>query len=257
MHRFLRLQQAVGWTTLELDAAIEAMAAPDLTAEFLVQLAQIRRLGEQLNTTVLESLSWWSSISTAVSGQDGDATSLYDDLFLNNTVLSPVDAAFELNADRTDLIDAGSETIGDHTAAILAALAVTDVELSLVQGHAGLTSDDGLTLDHLSKLYRPVSLARALDLPVAGFLSVCALTGIDPSLSPSTTLDLAARAGAIDESAFSVAELDYLLRHVYEETSGLAPPTVPSRRSCRPRRSSRSRRCRRGSATAARSAVPL
>ena len=223
IHRFLRLQQAVGWTTMELDAAITAMAAPELTAAFLVQLAQIRRLHEQLGTPVIECLSWWTAISTAVTGENGDATSLYDDLFLDNAVLSPVDPAFELDASRTDLVDAGSQVIGNHTPAILAALAITDAELSLVLEHAALTGDDGLTLDHLSRLHRTVSLARALDLSVADFLSLCGLTGIDPSLSPQATLDLAARARAIGESAFPVAELDYLLRHVYEETSGLAP----------------------------------
>ena len=220
MHRFLRLQRAVGWTTLELDAAVTAMAAPDLTPELLVAVARIRRLGEQLGTPVIESLSWWSAVSTAASGDD---VSLYDELFLNNAVLSPLDDAFTLNADRSDLLTAGAETIDGHIPAILAALAVTDDELSLVLEHAALTRDAGLTLDSLSALHRVVSLARALDLSIADFLSVRALTGIDPWLSPRTTLDLVTAARAIEESPFSIAELDHLLRHVYDETSALAP----------------------------------
>lgn len=225
IHRILRLQRAVGWTTLELDSAIAALGAADLTPDFLVQLAQIRRLTEQLGTPVMEALSWWSGISTTLHGEGAGATSLYDDLFLNNAVLSPSNAAFELDADRGELVGAGTERIGDHTAAIIAALAISDAELSLTLGFASLTAADGLTLDHLSRLHREVSLARALDLSVASFVSVCSLTGLDPFASPAAALEVAERAQAIADSTFSIADLDYLLRHVYDEAAGLAPTT--------------------------------
>ena len=223
IHRFLRLQKALGWTTLELDQAITAMQAPDLTAEFLMQISQIRRLNDQLTIPIIEMLSWWSTISTAVIDEDSGEISFYESLFLNNAVLSPVDEAFALNLDRSDLENAGTTTMGDHTAAILAALAITETELSLVLEHEGVSDADGLTLELLSKLFRNVSLARALGLAVEDFLSVRTLTGSDPFANPQAALDLAAHAEAIGESDFSVAELDYLLRHVYDETVGIAP----------------------------------
>ena len=77
-------------------------------------------------------LSWWSTISTAVIDEDSGELSFYESLFLNNAVLSPVDEAFALNVDRSDLENAGTATMGDHMAAILAALAITEAELSLV-----------------------------------------------------------------------------------------------------------------------------
>ena len=223
IHRFLRLQKALGWTTLELDQAITAMQALDLTAEFLMQISQIRRLNDQLTIPIIEMLSWWSAISTAVIDPESGEVSFYESLFLNNAVLSPVDESFALKADRSDLENAGTATMGDHTAAILAALAITEAELSLVLDDEGMSEADGLTLELLSKLFRNVSLARALGLAVEEFLSVRILTGSDPFANPQAALDLAARAEAIGESDFSVAELDYLLRHVYDETVGIAP----------------------------------
>ncbi|HZF41540.1 MAG TPA: Tc toxin subunit A, partial [Blastocatellia bacterium] len=66
IHRFLRLQQAAQWEISELDAAMTAMNASDLTMEFLVRLSQIQRLKSELNRPSPEMLSWWSKISTVV-----------------------------------------------------------------------------------------------------------------------------------------------------------------------------------------------
>jgi peptidoglycan hydrolase-like protein with peptidoglycan-binding domain len=223
IHRFLRLQAALGWTTLELDQAITTLAAENLTADFLRQLSQIRHLSDQLTIPIVELLSWWSAISTAVSSDDSGEISFYESLFLNNMILSPVDEAFALNQNRSDLENAGTATIGDHKAAILAALTVTEADFSLVLEADGLSDTDGLTLALLSQLFRNVSLARSLDLSIPDFLSIRQLTGRDPFANPQAAIAFTAQAEAIDVSDFSVAELDYLLRHVYAKTSSIAP----------------------------------
>ena len=135
----MRLQKALGWTTLELDQAITALRAQDLTAEFLMQISQIRRLQLQLTIPIIEMLSWWSAISTAVIDPDSEEVSFYESLFLNNAVLSPADEAFALRVDRSDLENAGTAAMGDHTAALLAALAITEAELSLCSTTKALT----------------------------------------------------------------------------------------------------------------------
>lgn len=223
IHRFLRLQAALGWTTLELDQAITALSAENLTAEFLRQLSQIRQLRDQLTTPIVEMLSWWSAISRAVISEDSSEVSFYESLFLNNSILNPVDEAFALNQNRSDLANAGTAAIGDHKAAILAALTLTEADFSLVLEQEGISDTDGLTLALLSQLFRTVSLARSLNLSIPDFLSIRQLTGRDPFANPQAALDFAAQAEAIAASDFSVAELDYLLRHVYTETSGIAP----------------------------------
>lgn len=223
MHRFLRLQQAIGWEIAELDSAITAMNATDLTTGFLAQVSQIQRLKSELSKSLLETLSWWSTISTVVDETDPEDRSLYDELFLNNAVLSPVDEAFQLNSARNDLQNAGTAPLGEHKPTILAALAVTEADLLLLLSDIGKTEADGLTLDLLSELHRRASLARALELSVSDFLSVRKLTGMDPFANPKAAVDFSAETETIDQSQFSVATLDYLLRHVYLETSGLAP----------------------------------
>jgi hypothetical protein len=75
------------------------MQAADLTMEFLVQAAQIQSLKSQLDVPHLEMLSWWSNISTTVDERDDEDRSLYEQLFLNNAVLSPVDEAFRSTLD--------------------------------------------------------------------------------------------------------------------------------------------------------------
>lgn len=223
MHRFLRLQQAIGWEIPEVDAAITAMNAPDLTMGLLAQVSQIQRLKSELNKSLLEMLSWWSTISTVVDETDPEDRSLYDDLFLNNAVLSPVDEAFQLNSTRNDLQNAGTAPLGEHKPTILAALAVTEADLALILSDIGKTEVDALTLELLSELYRRASLARALDLSVSDFLSVRKLTGMDPFANPKAAVDFSAETETIDQSKFSIATLDYLLRHMYLETSGLSP----------------------------------
>lgn len=223
IHRFLRLQHTVGWEITEVDAALTAMHATDLTMEFLVQLAQMQQLKAELNRPVLEMLSWWSTMSTVVDGTDPEDRSFYDELFLNNAVVTPADDAFQLNSTRSDLLNAGTAPLAEHTATVLAALAITEAELALILSATGKTEAEGLTLALLSELYRHASLARALGLSIADFLSLRKLTGIDPFTTPNATVDFVAEVQTVDQSPFSIATLDYLLRHVYSETSGLAP----------------------------------
>ncbi|HEY6402591.1 MAG TPA: neuraminidase-like domain-containing protein, partial [Blastocatellia bacterium] len=223
IHRFLRLQQAVKWEISELDAAMTAMQAADLTVEFLVQCSQIQRLKSELNRPLPEMLSWWSAISTVVDETDPEDRSLYNELFLNNATLNPPDEAFQLNSARSDLQNAGTAPLGEHKPAILAALAVTEADLELILTDIGKTESDGLTLDMLSELHRHASFAKALGLSVSEMLSVRKLTGIDPFSRPKAALDFSAEVETIGQSGFGIETLDYLLRDVYTEASGLAP----------------------------------
>jgi peptidoglycan hydrolase-like protein with peptidoglycan-binding domain len=223
IHRFLRLQLAISWKVSELDAAITALQTPDLTPAFLVQVSQIQRLKTTLNRPLLEMLSWWSTISTAVDESDAEDRSFYDDLFLNNAVISPVDDVFQLNGTRSDLENAGTAPLGEHKPTILAALSITEADLALILTGIGKTEAEGLTLALLSELYRYASLAKALDLSIADFLSLKKLTGIDPFKNPWTTLRTFEEAEWVAQSKFNIATLDYVLRHVYTETSGLTP----------------------------------
>jgi hypothetical protein len=219
VHRFLRLQHTLAWTIRDLDRALTAVGDNTLDGVFLVRLMSVKQLLEQFGLPLDEQLSWWVPIPTTVYPQDVEQRSLYERLFLNNAVLNPVDDAFILNRGQTELAVIG--LLSKHIPTIVAALEISAEDFDLLMD-AGVT-DDTLNLANLSQLYRSVSLTRALELSVAEFLSVSALTGIDPfeRTQISQTLTFVDRVEQIRASTASIADLDYLLRHIYDPAAGI------------------------------------
>jgi hypothetical protein len=229
-HRFSRLRRAIGWSAAELDQAIRVLGG-QLDDPFLIKLAHVLWLQSDLRVPVLEVLAWWGPIQTRTPAPLD--RSLYERLFQNKTVTNPVDDAFKLNNDSMELEDA-SHSIGDHAAAVLAALRLSAADLSLLMDAAvsqealhapPVLGDDILNLSNLSKLFRVASLARALKLPVRDLLALRALSGIDlfGAGDPEQTRRFVETAQQVRASRFGVARLDYLLRHVAQPSAGVAP----------------------------------
>jgi len=223
IHRFVRLWHKLGWTMRDLDKVITALKPTDLNDDFLVQLSHIQRLRAKLNVPLVNMLSWWEAIGTAsyidhLAETQPEVASLYKQLFRNKAVINPVDEAF------TEDASALSGKISDHLPTILAALGISATDLSLLMtGTAAVVTDDKLNLANLSHLYRVASLAKALKLSIRELLSVKALTGIDPFAATEATLRFVEKVGVIRASGFSINELDYLLRHQYVVSTGVAP----------------------------------
>ncbi len=223
-HRFVRLRRRLGWTSRELDKAISALqgTVPNdqrLNAAFLLRLSHIQRLRGDLHLSVEQLLALWAPIDT--DGED----STYQTLFQNRTVLNPVDLAFQLifqPADQTWVIAPGA-TISDHSVTVLAALGLSAADLAALT--ATELADDFLNLANLSKLYRVSLLAKGLKLSIRDTLTLKALTGIDPfdALNTGNTLRFVELASKVRECGFSLAELDYLLRHNVASFSAIAP----------------------------------
>jgi hypothetical protein len=211
---FLRLRGVLGWTMVELDKTITAFMT-DLSAGFLVTVSQIARLRTDLDVPLVEMLSWWSSIDIE-SMTIPQGSSLYAQLFLNRAVMNPPDAAFAPLPDE-------SQALSAHTAAIGAALRIGSPDLALLL--QAVIADDKLTLDNLSRLYRHVSLARALGLSARDLLVLEALTGLDPfdAEDVGTVRTFKDCVSQIQKARFTIAEVDYLVRHVALATSGVAP----------------------------------
>lgn len=235
IQRFVRLWRKLGWTMRDLDKAITALKPPDLNADFLVQLSHLQRLQADLKIPLVTLLSWWANIDTAsyidhlAEGQP-EVKSLYERLFRNKVVINPVDEAF------TEDANALSGKISEHGPTLVAALGISAADLSLLTtGTAAVVTNDQLNLANLSHLYRVASLAKALKLSIHEYLSVQKLTGIDPFAAiPATATEpplpatgaiprFVEKVGVIRASGFSIIELDYLLRHEYVASSGVAP----------------------------------
>jgi hypothetical protein len=241
-HRFLRLWRKLGWTMRELDQTITALAPTLLPApksdaprpfagdDFLRQLSEIGRLRATLDVSLLEMLSWWSPIDIAVYQVKGlpTPTPLYEQIFLNKTVLNPLDPVFSLDKlEGTPVL----ELFRKHAPALLAALGIsrddftllTDAEISQqrlnlpfseVPPPPTVPPSAKPNLGILSHLYRLASFARALDLSIEELLLVKAITGIDPFDNTGETVRFVDAVHRVRASAFSIEQLDYLLRNV-------------------------------------------
>ncbi|MGC1121819.1 MAG: neuraminidase-like domain-containing protein [Candidatus Methanofastidiosia archaeon] len=220
IHRFVRLQQKLGLSIRELDAALRALPPHDLTEEFLINLSHMQHLHDMLKVPLITILSWWGNIDTI---SYDDEPSLFEKLFLDKTVTSPVDNSYELNATKDELTST-SHTIGLHTPAILAGLHISADDLALLVEEE--LPNDMLNLANLSVLYREASLAEALNLSVRDFLSLIHLSGIDP-FDPenigTATIRFVEAAELVRASGFTIEELNYLLCHVWYPNSAVAP----------------------------------
>src|SRR5262249_23653706 len=131
-------------------------------------------------------------------------------LFNDQTINPPEANVFLLNAARTELNDP-TTSLNDHISAVAAALSVAPVDLTLLI-EAEL-SNHSLNLVNLSRLYKASTFVKSLKLTVREYVSLRALTGIDPFQSAAATWEFMDRVRLVRESGFDIPTLDYLLRH--------------------------------------------
>ncbi|AMN67511.1 neuraminidase-like domain-containing protein [Psychrobacter sp. P11G5] len=223
IHRFMRLQRKLGWNILDLDAAIHVLGTDTLDDMLLRRLAVLRELHDTFGMPLLTLLSWWGPIDTTQRKNDEgeEQPSLYDRLFLNKSIGDQDDMeVFTLNNGLDELANTNS-TLEDEESAILAALGLTSAsELDLIIQKRGI--DGALNLANLSELYRVVTMAKALRLPVADLLHFIDLTGLNPFALENLEglshgfLDVLAVVSASDST---LSELAYILNHDSKEDS--------------------------------------
>ncbi|MFC9590861.1 neuraminidase-like domain-containing protein [Streptomyces sp. NPDC056944] len=205
LHRFVRLQHALGVEPRELDRLIQGTGnAGRLDALTLRSVAAVRTMSGRLDLPVDRVLGFCGPLDTHRYPSD-EQPPLYDRLFLDPAVVSPqpgTPSPFELNADRSELKVIGSLETPAVSAALLAALQVTDAELAeLVAGPDTPLPNTSLTLVNLTVLSCVVTLARTLSLPIADLLRLA------PRSSANPWSHLVASASASDSaSAFAETE---------------------------------------------------
>lgn len=234
--QFLRMRNALGATVLDTDKLTGALGTT-VDASFVERAAAAARLQVKLNLPWCQLASWWGPIPTMPDAAGG--TSLYQRLFLNPAITNPLDTVFGLNAAGTELADP-SHFLEDsaHQPTLLAGLQVAATDLNLLIAGLPLQTSGGqhnLNLANLGELYRAVSLAGAMQLGIADFLTAASIfnLNLDPaaaaSPAPFNSVHVADAAWAIKQAAFvqgsgfSLAELNYLLLDGNASTSPLAP----------------------------------
>ena len=211
IHRFLRLWRKTGWSIADLDRAIVALGAADITPDLLVQLSQVQKLQNTLLPRTMQILfSLWSVIPFT-----GDDT-LYADLFLSKATQDP---AFLPLPSGVVLPSTTTETLDGHIPALLAALRVRASDLDAIRADAGLGSSALLTLENVSAVYRYAALGQLLKLRIPDLLALKALSGGNPFANPAATLGFQQLAAAVAQSSFKIQMLTWLYRH-------LSPPPL-------------------------------
>lgn len=228
--RFLRLRNALGASVLDTDKLLGALAPASIDAPLLRQAAVASQMQASTQLPWPELASWWGNIPAFPDSAGG--TSLYQRLFLNPAITNPLDAAFGLTADGSELADTSHflEDAGRQST-LLAGLQISATDLALLVGALPLQVSGGkhvLNLGNLSELYRAASMARALALSVADFLAAAAilnlnLNPVSGGSVPAAPFDRTRIADArwtidqlawIQRSGFSLADLGYLLLDV-------------------------------------------
>ncbi|MFN8484246.1 MAG: neuraminidase-like domain-containing protein [Anaerolineae bacterium] len=214
LNRLIRLWRRTGWALPDLDRALVALGAAELTPDVLVQLAQIRRAAALLDVSIADVVSLWAPL-------DIGPGSLYRRRFLSKAALRH-DRVFAPDWKGDVLIGA---KLADHTPAILAGLRLKALDLDAILTDIELADAD-LTADVLQRIARYATLARALGRRPRDLTRLRRLWGQQPFVPPSVDwplLQLADLAALVEGSDLSIAQLDYIYRQGVGG-SPIAPP---------------------------------
>ncbi|HWX17203.1 MAG TPA: neuraminidase-like domain-containing protein [Chthoniobacterales bacterium] len=211
MHRFIRLYRKVGWSIVDLDRAIHALGATNITPELLIHLAHIKHLQAAYHITNVQILlALWAPVESR--GLD----SLYRGLFLNKaTHRQDADPAFEQAFPDSEVLTNTEETLDRHLPILRGAFRVTAIDMDLILDDCGLDPATAvLDINNVSALYRRAALAKALKLKVKDFLTLRSVSGCDPFASPERTRHFGELAATIAGSGLTAQQLNYVLRHI-------------------------------------------
>ncbi len=227
-HRFLRLWLATGYKMWELDLVLNAsvVGAGALNQSTLIALLSFQQLLDATKLSVDQLLTWYQDIDTATHRDpDGTTTiSLYSQIFLNPTVTwiapDPDMASVATGA------PVGDPVLSDHLKAIQPALGVSAADAATL---FALTNNQ-LTLDNLSFIYRVSALALASKLSISNLLAVAGLlapTAANPTaaieplfFNPAATLEFLSEAAVIQKSGLTLDALTYLLTPPFAAVAG-------------------------------------
>ncbi|KAK3375777.1 hypothetical protein B0T24DRAFT_526498, partial [Lasiosphaeria ovina] len=176
---------------------------PDITAYLITQIAAIKKLADLTSLTILRLLSWWTTIDTF--GPD----SLYAKLFLTHNMLG-LDPVFAPDQDGNYLVQSPPPKISEHRAILLAAFQLRPADLDAFIALAAIT-DDTLSLDNVTKIYRHSLLAKVLGVRSVDLGTVLAtFKPMSPWLSAQSAVDFVELCTKVTTAGFEFKQLTYV-----------------------------------------------
>jgi hypothetical protein len=256
LNLFARLWKKTGWSLDEIDRALQlffpatlpAWTDPTFGTAFsatwktaLVYLAHLNDLNTRLAPALgrVALLPLWSNLPV-----EGD-NSIYAQLFLTPSVLNN-DSAFDdpnglFPAPQSDL-PAALKPFTAHLPAVQGVLGLTADEVTAILIDAGVATAQtvagaSFSLANLSICYAYSTLAKCLQIEVTDMIALKAMSGLNPfhalSGAPLTaladdvlfnqTLLFIQQVQAVQNSGFTVGDLQYLLRHQFDPVGKYQP----------------------------------
>jgi hypothetical protein len=217
--RFLRLWLTTGYKMWELDLLLNAPSIGNGTLDenALIALQAFWQLQNVTGLAVNQLLAFYQNIDTGTHRDpDGSTTTpLYAQVYLNPTVTWVAPDPDLVNLPAGGAI--GDTVMSDHLKALQPALGVSGADAATLFG----LTDNTLTLDNLSLIYRVSALAQASKFSIANLLAVATL--LNPAAasqsaavatffaSPAATLAFLAQLKNLRQSGLSLDALTYLL----------------------------------------------
>lgn len=220
--RFIRLWKKISVSVNELDIIIiginfsAGLNSKDINHEVLWQLPKIIGMSTDLNVPFEKLMAFWSNINT------WGEKSLFETMFLNNAALQ-IDDIFLLDPSRKQLLNT-SELINDHIPALLAAFKIKKADLDLIFEIAKInSSNDKLTIEVISNIYRHVLLAKAVKLSVKDFVKVLQLSAVSPWGNVFSVLSFIELADKCKQSGLNIPQLAYIYLHETDAKNSYLP----------------------------------
>ncbi len=207
LHRFERLGRKLGLSGYDLDRAVASLTTDgELSDAFLVRLSDVETIRDRFKLPLVELLAWWSPINTQTYRPLGREPnpSLYERLFQNRAAFDPETlAAFHLNQ-----LGSADQVLADFLPHIAAGLRAGTADLSVL-----IDDTSTMSLATFSQLFRHLSLAKALRLPVRDLSDFIDLSGLAPFTGPRESLEFLEVFDSIHASGFTLPQVLFLLRH--------------------------------------------
>ncbi len=197
----------------------------EITPYLIEQLVAVQKLLDITGLELAKLLTYWTQIGTY------GEKSLYSRLFLKYN-LTAIENVFKEDDYGTYLSQ--EECISDHLPILMASLKVDvnmiETIMGLIATPKALNQDDDsqcylLTLDNVSKVYRHILLAKTLGIRVKELPGLLMLIQdiAHPFGKPTKTLEFYDLFAQIDDSGFSLRELNYVLQDQDDQLRPLRP----------------------------------
>ncbi|KAI0010769.1 hypothetical protein F4779DRAFT_616205 [Xylariaceae sp. FL0662B] len=181
LQAFVRLRMKLGWTVHDTAVVLTSLASTNegaITPGTLNDLAAVKRLADETNTTVTRLLPLWGAIDVYEPG------SLYASLFLSSQ-LSPANAIFQ--ADEHGIyLPAPAAKLSSNIGVVLAAFQLSAAACDAIRTATNMS--DELTIDNLSSIYRVSMFCKLIGIPPDKYPLFLSLGYTDHLASPKQTL---------------------------------------------------------------------